>query len=189
MKYSLIILFLFFSLFKLSAQVKYESEHRILKSNFPIEGLELIKEKLVHTKRIKYYKEIDSAITNYKAKFKKDRLWYTINFNEDGNFKNVALQIKNIDIPNESFENILGYLDKNHSLYKIKKMYQQYDHNSNIDTTFKNAFQNLMIPSLNYEIEVETKKEKLEFIILFDAGGIFQNSRKSLPKNYDHVLY
>lgn len=189
MKYRILLIAMLVGTYTLTAQVKQENEHRILKSNFPNEGLDILKENMIQTKRIKYYKEIDSAETRFTVKFKKDRLWYAIAFNEIGELNNVSLRIKVIDIPNESYDNIIAYLDKNFTKYKVKKMHQQYINNGSIDKTLKDAFQNLMTPSLNYEIEVAAKKEKEELVILFNADGVFKKSAKLLPKNYDHVLY
>ncbi|MFH6603387.1 hypothetical protein ACEZ3G_07860 [Maribacter algicola] len=59
------------------------------------------------------------------------------------------------------------------------------------ETTLKNAFQNLMLPSIKYELMVAGKNDKNyeQFEILFDADGNFEKIRKSLPPNYDHILY
>ncbi|SMC43827.1 hypothetical protein [Cellulophaga tyrosinoxydans] len=191
MKFNFILPFLFFGVFTISAQVKYEREFRIKKSDFPSKAFELIESKLTNAKRIKYYKEIDSATTSFEAKFKKDRLWYSIEFSEDGNLEDIEITIKAIDLPNDSYENIQLYLTSNFSSYKIRKIQQQYVVENSVDATLKNAFQNLMIPSLNYELIVDGKKNKSyqEFEILFNAEGDFVSSRKSLPPNYDHVLY
>lgn len=191
MKFNFILPFLFFGVFTISAQVKYEREFRIKKSDFPSKAFELIESKLTNAKRIKYYKEIDSATTSFEAKFKKDRLWYSIEFSEDGNLEDIEITINAIDLPNDSYENIQLYLNSNFSSYKIRKIQQQYVVENSVDATLKNAFQNLMIPSVNYELIVDGKKNKSyqEFEILFNAEGNFVSSRKSLPPNYDHVLY
>ena len=190
-RFSLFFVFLLFNFSFIFSQEKYEREHRINKTDFPVKASDLIKEKKVDSKKIKFYKEIDSLKTTFKAKFKKDRLWYSIDFNENGDLENINVQIKSIDIPNESFETIITYLGENFKSYKIKKIQQKYAAHNDVDATFKNAFQNLMLPSLFYEISIAGKVDthKEQFQILFDAEGIFKSSRKSLPPNYDHVLY
>ncbi len=189
----LLVLITVFGSLNLNAQEKYEREYRIRKKEFPIKALQLIKTKLDDAKKIKYYKEIDSSITSFEVKFKKARLWYSIEFDINGDLEDVEIKIKDVDIPNETYTAIERYLHNTYSLFKIKKIQQQYVATTitNTDTTLKNAFQNLMLPSVNYEVTVAGKKEKKyeDFEILFDAEGNFKSIKKSLPPNYDHILY
>ncbi len=188
----LILLSLLFGSFAF-AQNKYEREHRIRKSQFPEKALNHIFEKIEDVKRLRFYKETDSAKVSYEAKFKKDRLWYSVEFDKDGDLEDIEILIKPVDIPNESFAKIEAYLDNHFLKYRIRRLQQQYEVTSEetTETTIKNAFQNLILPSINYELIVSGKKEKTaeQFEILFDAKGQFKSIRKSLPPNYDHVLY
>jgi len=174
------------------SQYKYEREHRILKSQFPALAIANIEQNVTDFKRIKFYKETDSTKISYEAKLKKDKLWYSIEFNEEGTLEDIEILIKPTDIPNDTYAKILDYLNNNFTKYKIKRLQQQYPSNNEVvEDIFKNAFQNLMLPSNNYEIVVVGKKEKgyLDYEILFDADGNFKKTRTSLPPNYDHVLY
>ncbi|MGJ8715025.1 MAG: hypothetical protein ACSHXG_07980 [Maribacter stanieri] len=188
-----IILASFLFCFQLAhSQYKYEKEHRILKSQFPTEAIAIIEENITDYKRIKFYKETDSIKISYEAKLKKDKLWYSIEFNEDGKLEDIEILIKSTDIPNDTYSNIESYLNNNFTKYRIKRLQQQYPStNDSFDEIFKNAFQNLILPSNNYEIVVVGRKEKgyLDYEILFDADGNFKQIRTSLPPNYDHVLY
>lgn len=176
-----------------SAQNKYEREYRIRKVQFPENALAYIEQGLVDVKRIRFYKETDSNTISYKVKFKKDRLWYGIAFSKIGALEDIEIVIKSIDIPDESFVAMNSYLTSNFKKYKIRKIHQQYlvtDIN-NMEETVKNAFQNLMLPTINYELIITGKKEKKfeQHEVLFDSAGNFKSIRKSLPPNYDHVLY
>jgi hypothetical protein len=188
-----IILASFLFCFQLAhSQYKYEKEHRILKSQFPTEAIAIIEENITDYKRIKFYKETDSIKISYEAKLKKDKLWYSIEFNEDGKLEDIEILIKSTDIPNDTYSNIEHYLNNNFTKYRIKRLQQQYPStNDSLDEIFKNAFQNLILPSNNYEFVVVGRKEKgyLDYEILFDADGNFKQIRTSLPPNYDHVLY
>lgn len=174
-------------------QAKYEREFRIKKSQFPENALLHIRESLKEAKRIKFYKEIDSAKTSFEAKFKKDKLWYSIEFDKKGVLEDIEILIKEIDIPSDAFKEISNYLKANFPKYRIKKIQQQYPHiiGEPIESTLKNAFQNLLLPTINYELIVAGKKDKSysDYEILFNAYGKFKSIRKSLPPNYDHVLY
>lgn len=174
------------------AQYKYEREFRILKSQFPKEAISTIEENITDFKRIKFYKETDSIKVSYEAKLKKDKLWYSIEFDKDGFLEDIEILIKTADIPNDTYANIKTYLNNNFSKYRVKRLQQQYPSNSDtLKETFKNAFQNLILSSNNYEIVVVGRKDQgyLDYEILFDADGNFKQIRTSLPPNYDHVLY
>jgi len=185
------LLFLLFGVLA-SAQNKYEREYRIKKSQFPEKALGYIEEKLDDAKRIRFYKETDSIKVSYEAKFKKDRLKYSIEFDEKGILEDIEILIKVVDIPNDAFNKINEYLKKEFTKYRIRKIQQQYPVGENtIEATVKNAFQNLMLPNIKYELIVSGKKDKRyeQHEILFGSEGNFEKTRKSLPPNYDHVLY
>ena len=174
-------------------QYKYEREYRIKKNQFPETAHAFIDQYLENARKIRYYRETDSTKISYEAKFKVDRLHYSVEFDEQGNLEDVEILIKEVDIPNESFERIKSYLDANFSKYRIRRIQQQYsasEYNS-VEETLKNAFQNLILPNIRYELMVAGKKDRgfEDFEILYDADGNFIKLRKSLPVNYDHILY
>ncbi|MGP1991360.1 hypothetical protein D9V96_005710 [Zobellia laminariae] len=174
------------------AQVKNEREHRIRKSQFPEQALTLVKEKLANARRIRFYKEIDSSKISYEAKFKKDRLQYSIEFNAKGKLEDVEITIKPVDIPNDAYSKITTYLEENFIKYKIQKIQQQYiTDGDNVDQTLKEAFQNLMLPSIKYVFLINGKNDNgsEKFEILFNSEGKFELMKNALPPNYDHVLY
>lgn len=188
---SLILLLLCSSYISL-AQYKYEREYRIRKAQFPESALGFLEERIKGARQIRFYKETDSTKVSFEAKFKKDRLRYSIEFDQDGKLEDVEIRIKEVDIPEDSFEKITAYFQNEFKKYRIRRMQQQYPlQDNNTEETLKIAFQNLLIPWLNYEFIVEGKKEKKfeQYEVLFDAAGNFLKIRKSLPPNYDHVLY
>ncbi|SIS40899.1 hypothetical protein SAMN05421766_101639 [Zobellia uliginosa] len=189
----LLVFILAFSSASLLAQVKSEREHRIRKSQFPEKPLLTIEKKVEDARQMRFYKEIDSNEVSYKVKFKKDRLRYGIKFNNDSKIEGIEFEIKPVDIPNDSYSQIIAYLEKNFEKYRVQKIHQQYLTKGNdIDQSLKDAFQNLMLPSITYKFAVKGKKsgknvEKFE--IIFNAEGKLELIKKALPPNYDHVLY
>jgi hypothetical protein len=188
----LCISFLLIGLFS-SAQNKQEREHRIKKSQFPIEALQIVAENNQEFKRLKFYKEVDSTSKKYTAKFKKAELFYEMAFNENGQLNALGFAIKPLDMPEESFRNITEYLSQEFEKSKVRKMFQTYpiQANKNMDKTIINAFQNLMLSDIIYELFVKGKKDGIRYDIeiSFDFEGNFVSSRKALPPNYDRVLY
>lgn len=187
--------FLFILLYSLGsfAQNKYEREYRIRKDQFPPNAKALLDDNVTGVKRLKFYKETDSTKSSYEAKFKKDRLWYSMEFDVSGALEDIEITIEPVDIPSDALVQITKYFDASFKSHRVKKIQQQYLHTPDdaIKTTFRNAFQNLLLPSINYEIIVSGKEDKsyVEYEVLFDAEGTFVNKRKRLPPNYDHVLY
>jgi len=191
-RFKLLIVLFFIGHGMVIGQYKYERQYRIRKVQFPEKALDFVKNNLEDARKIRFYKEIDSAKISFETKFKKDRLKYSIAFDETGNLEHVKIRIKEIDIPNDSYRRITAFMKKEFSKYRIRRMRQQYPLEDNdIEKTLKTAFQNLLLPSINYELVVSGKKTKSfeQYEVLFSADGSLIKIRKSLPPNYDHVLY
>jgi len=175
------------------AQNKYERESRIDKEEFPRKSYSLIKNYLEDAKRIRFYQETDSTKKSFEAKFKKGRLHYSVEFNKNGFLEDVEFKIKERDIPNDTWATIMHYLEKNHAKSRVKKIQQQYSVKEGQPTeeTLHNAFQNLILPEVKYELVFSSKEDKefQEYEALFDSEGQLIRLRKSFPPSYDHVLY
>jgi len=170
-----------------------EREYRIKKNEFPEIAYEFIRTELSNVRKLRFYKELDSTKIIYKAKLKKDKLYYCLEFDAFGMLKNIEVLIARVDLPNDSFSEIQTYLGKNINKYKIQRISQQYvvTEESTVKITLINAFQNLILPSINYELVVsgDSDKERREYEVLFDYEGSFKSLRKLAAPNYDHVLY
>ncbi len=189
----LLLILVLFQFSIVNSQVKVEREHRIKKNQFPEAAHDFIKEKLPNAKKLRFYKETDTTKISYAAKFRKDKLYYSVEFDESGKLEDIEILIKEVDVPEDSWLNITKFLEEKFNKFKIRKIQQQYPIASDqtVETTLNNAFQNLLIPSLNYELLVRGKihDEHADYEILFGAEGDFIKMRESLPANYDHVLY
>ncbi|MGB5355740.1 MAG: hypothetical protein WBN11_03515, partial [Eudoraea sp.] len=165
----------------------------IKKCQFHSNAHAFLEEKLKDARRIRFYKETDSTKVSFEAKFKKDKLQYSVEFDEEGNLEDIEILINEVDIPEDTWSTISYYFQEEFEKYKVKRIQQQYVaiEQESVDVTLNNAFQNLLLPSVNYEIMVAGKTKSIyeDFEILFSADGTFVNRRKSLPANYDHVLY
>ncbi len=176
-----------------SAQQKQEREFRIRKAQFPESAREVMEPYLEDVRRLRYYKEIDSARSSFEMKFKHRRLHYSVEFTPEGELEDAEVLIKPVDIPNESLDAIRTHLKETYGRYRIRKIQQQYPRASFAsDTqTLKNAFQNLLLPEIRYELVIQTRQESglAHFEILYDSEGRLLRIRESLPPNYNHVLY
>ena len=75
---------------------------------------------------MRYYREIDSNKINYKAKFKRDRLHYSMEFIEQGRLKDIEFLIKEVDIPGDSYAQITDFLQSKFTKYRVRRIKQQY---------------------------------------------------------------
>lgn len=175
------------------SQVKSEREFRIKKSQFPAASLEVARPYLEGVRKLRYYKEIDVDRTSYELKFKKARLHYSVEFSDSGDLEDIEIRIKPVDLPQESWDAIRNHLSGTFQKYRVRKIQQQYRRASfeSDSITFRNAFQNLLLPDIRYELIVYAKTDEgyRDFEITYDANGNFIMMKKSLPPNYDHVLY
>lgn len=192
MKYSLVPILILFLVDVALGQNKYERESRIDREQFPKTSFKLIEDYLIDAKRIRFYHETDGKKMSYEAKFKKGKLHYSIEFNEDGVLEDVEFIITEDDIPESTWTTIIDYLKITYSKYRIRKIQQQHPlHNQDSQKTIHDALQNLLLPYINYEVVFATKEKKdfQTYEALFDADGQLIKIRKSFPPSYDHVLY
>ena len=174
------------------SQNKYERETRIDQAGFPAEALDLVSPYVQDAKRPRFYRETDSAKVSYEIKFKKGRLLYSVEFDQNGKLEDVEFIIKKTDIPEDSWGNIQNWLNSEFQKSKVKKIQQQYPVGQESPAErLKDAFQNLILPYIRYELVFSAQKEKGFQLYegLFDANGKLLKLRKSLNPQYDHILY
>jgi len=192
MKFNIIPLLLLLPL-SLLAQVKQEQELRIKKEQFPESALELLEEYLEDARRIRFYLEVENAEKGYEAKFKRGKLHYSVEFFENGELEDVEFIIKPRDIPNDSWKAIQDQLGSDYPGFRIIKIQQQHPASEGVDpkTIMHQAFQNLLLPYINYEIVFSAKVDGAfrTHEATFDFEGNLIEIRMYLPPNYDHVLY
>lgn len=176
----------------LFAQEKREREVRIKPNAFPDVAIKMIENYLTDAKRIRLYQEFDGQKKSFEAKFKRDRLFYSVEFDSVGQLEDVEFIISKNDIPEETWTLIQNSLDQKFDKAKIKKIQQHYPNtNEQQSVRLREAFQNLLLPYIKYEIIVSAKEDKgfREFEVTYDAEGNFLSSRLSIPQKYDHILY
>ncbi len=193
MKFSLSALLILGMLGPALAQVKQEREYRIRKNQFPEEAVLAMEPYLESARRLRYYREIDSARSSYEMKFKIRRLHYSVEFTPESRLEDAEVEIRPLDIPDATWESIQSHLQEKFGRYRVRKIQQQYPRGSFADTeaTLRAAFQNLLLPEIRYELVVQARTDSgiSQYEALYDSEGKLLKLRKALPPNYDHVLY
>jgi hypothetical protein len=163
-------------------QNKYGKEYKIKKVAFPEEALALIEDHLEDAKRVRFYQREDNSKKGFNAKFKKGRLHYNVNFDGNGSLKDVAFDIKEFDVPEDSWDAITAYFSSNYPKLRIKKIQQLHPSGGDPERTVHEAFQNLMLPHINYKIIFSAKKEgkRQSYGALFNAKGNLVDVHKLL---------
>lgn len=170
-----------------------EREHRIRKSQFPIIHHVLKETRAGDIRKLRYYREIDSAGTRYILKFRKQNLRYHMDFDEEARLLEIGFRVKEVDIPETTYENILHLLESKFDTYRVRRIYQLYP--ASAEETDKElgrrAFQNLLLPDIEYEFICggRISGKRALFHIRFDAAGSLLKFREEFPPDYDHVLY
>ena len=185
-------IFVFLGTTLCQGQNREEREHRIRKSQFPSVQLDsLVVGSEIKQKR--YYKEIDSLQTTYIFKFKKDRLHYFLSYDDTGKLVTSGFRIKEIDMPEETYQKIESYLSDSYKKYRIKRIFQEYPavHTESDTPKLRNTFQNLILPNIVYKLIVIGKNNKRsnDLDLWFRADGSLIRKRLALPMNHDRILY
>lgn len=175
------------------SQAGYEREYRIVRSQFPQKAHQYLADNLSGIRKTRFYKEVDSTGDNFTARFKRDRLDYDIEFDPDGDVRHIAFRVQQVDLPGESWDSITSYLTAYFTKFRIRTIRQRYTISpaETPEVTLRHALQNLILPTVDYEITLIGKKGKHRegFDLLFDASGKLRWKRKQLPADNDHVLY
>ncbi len=170
-----------------------EREHRILRTQFPQNAREYLTDNLSGIRKTRFYKEVDSTGANFTARFKKDRLYYDIEFDPKGEIRHIAFRVRQVDLPGESWDAITAFLSESFTKYRIRTIQQRYtvSPEGTPEGTLRQALQNLILPTVDYEITLIGKmgKHREGYVLLFDASGTLRWKRRQLPANHDHVLY
>lgn len=190
--YFTITLLLCFSLFSipLSAQVKYEKESRVKEKDVPVKALQFI-DTLALNKKIKWFKEEGLKANSFEAKFKLDRVRYSIEFDTLGTVEDIEVE-QEWKKMEEVLQTVISERLKEDCLkHKIDKVQVQYSGEpSELLALFQpnGSMQKLQV---RYEIVVKCKKEDDVnlYEYLFSKTGETLAVSKIVFKNSSHLEY
>jgi hypothetical protein len=194
MKFNIIILILFYCSLSFS-QVKNEKEERIEASEFPKNSLLYLNAIATRAKNIKYYKETDGEKSSYEAKFKLNKLHYSIEFNTLGKLEDIEIVIKEKHIPEPILNKIMDYYKNKYAKVRFIKIQKQFVNTSDkSDHEFLNyVLDNPIGKNTHFEIiaEIKTKEDKTRLLkeFTFENTGKFEKSRPISSSSYEHALY
>ncbi len=190
MRFLLIIFTIFLFNNLVVGQTKYEKEFRIDGNQIPTAACCFVTN-LPFDKKIKWYKEVGLDQTSIEAKTKYRGKRHSVEFDKNGVFEDIEITVKWSSLPADIQQEISTYLKTQFSKYKIEKVQIQYTGDQESIKRLLNEDSPEIIPTVHYELVVNTKKnqvyQKMEF--LFSQTGQYLQSAVIISKNTDHLEY
>lgn len=175
------------------SQSKNEKEERIDASEFPETAQHYFNRISDQVKYLKFYKETDGDKHSFEAKFKLNKLHYSVEFDTLGKLEDIEIVIKEKHIPKPVLKTILSYFETNFQKVRFIKIQKQYVKNSNkTDQQFINYVLDSPIgKNTHFEIiaEIKTNGERFLKEFTFKNTGEFEKSRPVSSSSYEHALY
>lgn len=183
---------LFLSLLSYS-QTKNEQEKRINQSEFPKIAQNYFNFIAHKTKYLKFYKETDAKKQSFEAKFKINKLHYSIEFDTLGKLEDIEVLVKKRDISKKALKQIDAYFSSNFKKCRIIKIQKQYINHSTKNDQYYIAYiiENPNNKHTHFEIiaEIKTKQKHELREFTFNRDGKFEKSRLITSSSYEHALY
>jgi hypothetical protein len=186
MKYIVILLCLI-SLF-VNGQSKFEKEYRLKEKEVPKAAINFI-EKIDYKSKLKWYREESSDGESVEAKFKINKIAYSIEFDTLGVVEDIEELIRISSLDSNLQTSILNQLDQvfeKHQIIKIQK--QLKGENKELIAYFKEENKALIS---GYELIVKAKRRKEVnlYEYFFTAEGVLSKELKVLIKSAVHLEY
>jgi hypothetical protein len=189
--YKFLIFLLIFSVSNnLSAQEKFEKESRIQQRDVPQQALSFL-DSLQGKTKIKWYLEEGQEKKSIEAKFRLNKLSYSVEFDILGKIEDVEVEMKWNDI-NSTLSDALALRFKQDCLeYKVMKVQKQF---TGTEQELLMMLKNGVVAAgltLNYEIVVRCKQHNSVdlFEYLFSEQGQVLSTSKIVFKNSSHLEY
>lgn len=175
------------------SQTKNEKEVRIKSDAFPELAQSYFNISAFNAKQLRFYKETDNEKQSFEAKFKINKLHYSVEFDSLGGLEDIEILIKKKHIPEAVFDTITSYFNSNFDKTKIIKIQKQYINNTEkSDKNFiKHIIENPNNTNTHFEIiaEIKTKNKHELREFTFNSHGTFQKFRLVTSSSYEHALY
>ncbi|TXE09599.1 hypothetical protein FUA26_08910 [Seonamhaeicola algicola] len=175
------------------SQVKNEKEERIKQAHFPELASSYFSFIANNASYLKFYKETDGEKVSFEAKFKLNKLHYSVEFDSIGTLEDIEILIKQKHIPKASLQKIKRHFSDKFEKIRFIKIQKQFINNSSkTDKQFiEHIVNNPNQKPTHFEIiaEIKTKERHELRELTFNENGTFKKSRKVTSASYEHALY
>ena len=188
--FSTFIFLLFFN--GLEAQIKYEREYKIKRSEVPEMALDFVSEAGLSAK-VKWYKEEGPDGDSFEAQAILKAKKYNVDFDANGQIEDVEVDIDGKTLDQALYGKINTYLKANYKKSKIRNVQIQYvGSRANLIQALvqTNNIERLDITT-RYELIVNVKEQRSfrKFEFLFDEDGSLLRKTRVVVKNTDNLEY
>lgn len=175
---------------ELVAQQKFERETRLRENDVPAAALSFI-QATDPQERIRWYYEENLEGNSVEAKFKRESVRYSVEFDTLGNIQDVEIEISPEELEASLKQQIDEKLAEQFTKYKWQKLQRQF-------TGSVLQLQNLLREeagldgyTIHYELELKGTKsgDKALYEITFDEAGQITRQRQIIFKNANHLEY
>lgn len=172
------------------AQLKYEKESRVKKSNVPANAIHFV-DAINFNGKVRWYKEIGFNTITFEAKTKYEGKRYSIEFGEDGSLEDIEIEIEKHEMPSETYQLVSKYLAENHHKYAIEKIQVQYSGDTKLMLEFFRDKRSVigLVKSYEWVISGKVDNSFTLFEYLFSDNGEFIQKSTITLQNTDNMVY
>lgn len=172
------------------AQSKSEREQRIVESDVPELALNWFHEAFPAANTTRWFAEITSGKKSFEAKHKKEGVWYSVEFSEQGLIEDIESEIDWKEVPEELRQNLEYYFEQQFKRYSIRKVQQQWT-GSAVSLKLALAQNNASEITTRYEIEFYgvDDDQKALWEGLFSEDGELIQRREIILRPTDNLNY
>ena len=172
------------------AQNKFEKESRITRDAVHPQALQFI-DSLQLTSRVRWYLEEGLTEKTIEAKFKKNKLRYSVEFDTLGRIQDVEVDVSWNDLALDLRSIIESSLEKNCSRHRIIKVQRQFSGKRNLLFLLINNAQISEELEVKYEVIVRCRQENSVdlYEYLFSQTGFVLSVSRIIFKNSSHLEY
>lgn len=188
-KTTILSLLLMFLCYSVSAQYKYEKEHRLPAKDVPQEALDFV-DKIMHSTKHKWYLEQGLETHSYEMKTKISRKKYSIEFDKEGKLEDAEILIKFKSIPIELRNAIVRTINDKYGKYKIKKTQRQLSGSPEkvIRAINENTIADITV---RYELIIKAKSEDglSSYELLLDNKGMLLSQKQIVEESIENLEF
>lgn len=171
-------------------QEKNEFEQKIKARDVPKQAKAWLKDAYESKRKTRWYLQTDDETEVYEAKLKHKSHLHSVEFDMDGEVKNIEVLIKEKEVKQSVLDAINSYFESNYDKFSISKLQIQYtgEPDDLEDVIDEDEFENI---NIQYEIEFYGKSDTDDEMWegLFDEKGILIEKRVIILKATDNLDY
>jgi hypothetical protein len=172
------------------AQGKFEKESRLKPKYVPVKALAFI-DSLNFGEKVKWHKEEGLTGISVEAKFKHDKVIYSVEFDTSGNVEDIEIEANWKDLESDLRDAIFSQINTDCVKHKIVKVQKQYTGSESQLLSVLKAELKSQNLTIKYELIVRCSHQKKVdlFEYLFNEKGKLISTSQIVFKNSSHLEY